>query len=272
MTNHKIEALRQALSADIQSRLDELEYFSEIDSTNRFLLDRPVPAPGRYRIALAEYQTAGRGRMGRAWSAPPKSSVCLSIAAAFREVPQHLPSLSLAIGVAVIEVLHAIGVNAAALKWPNDIFIGDAKLGGILIESRSSAKARAAVVIGLGMNLDFSGHDPDQIVPDRPWPIADLRQAIDSMPTKIELEGRLIDAICHALGQFESHGLAAFVDGWNRNDWLRGRQITVDAANRRVHGTAEGIDDDGALLLMTQQGRQRISSGSIVLPAPGAAT
>lgn len=272
MTNHRSEALRQVLDAATQSRLEDLEYFAEIDSTNRFLLYQPVPTPGNYRVALADYQTAGRGRLGRAWCSPPKASVCLSIAGAFREVPRHLPALSLAIGVSVVEVLHAIGVKDAALKWPNDIFVGHAKLGGILIETRAATQAKAAVVVGLGLNLDFSGHDPDAIAPDRPWPIADLRQCLDSVPAKIELEGKLTNAICHALAQFERDGLTSFVDGWNRSDWLRGRETTVDTANGRIQGMAEGIDEDGALLLMTGQGRQRIHSGSIVLPPPGAAT
>lgn len=272
MTNQRIETLRQALAAGTLSSLDELEYFVEIDSTNRFLLDQPVPTPGNFRVTLADYQTAGRGRLGRAWCSPPKASVCLSIACAFREVPRHFPALSLAIGVAVVELLHSIGVEDAALKWPNDIFVGDAKLGGILIETRAGAKASAAVVVGLGLNLDFSGYDPDTIAPDRPWPITHLRQCLVSVPAKLELEGKLIDAICHALAQFEAHGFSSFIDGWNRSDWLRGRETTVDTANGRIRGTAEGIDDDGALLLMTGQGRQRIHSGSIVLPPPGATT
>jgi BirA family biotin operon repressor/biotin-[acetyl-CoA-carboxylase] ligase len=73
------------------------------------------------------------------------------------------------------------------------------------------------------------------------------------------------------LQRFESQGLAPFVDGWNRSDWLRGRQTTVDTAAGPINGIAQGIDDGGALLLMTQQGRQRNHSGSVVLPMPGAA-
>lgn len=272
MTTENAEALRRSLSAGTASQLDELQYFDEIDSTNRFLLDRPAPAPGRFRIALADYQSAGRGRMGKTWSAPRGASISMSVSCAFRDVPEHFSSLSIAMGVAVADALLAIGARKLAVKWPNDIFAGDAKLGGILIETRGAAKANAAIVVGLGLNFDFAGHDPDGIAPDRPWPIADLRQCVDLIPEKLFLECKLIEGICDALRQFEAQGLAPFVDGWNRSDWLRGRQTTVDTASGPINGIAQGIDDGGALLLQTRQGQRRISSGSVMLPMPGAAT
>jgi BirA family biotin operon repressor/biotin-[acetyl-CoA-carboxylase] ligase len=270
MTTDHAAALRGLLPVGSKLRLEELQHFPEIDSTNRFLLDQPAPRPGRYRIALAEYQTAGRGRMGKVWRAPPGSSVCLSIACAFRSVPEHFSSLGLAVGVAVVDVLLAVGARKVAVKWPNDIFAGDAKLGGILIETRGATKANAAIVVGLGLNFDFAGHDPELIAPERPWPITDLRRSVDAMPEKIVVECRLIEGICDALQRFESNGLAPFVDGWNRSDWLRGRQTTVDTGSGPVSGIAQGIAGDGALLLRTRQGQRRVSSGSVLLPMPGA--
>jgi BirA family biotin operon repressor/biotin-[acetyl-CoA-carboxylase] ligase len=271
MTTDYAAALRDLLPVESGLRVEELQHFPLIDSTNRFLLDRPAPPPGRYRISLADYQSAGRGRMGKVWRAPAGSSVCLSIACAFRSVPEHFSSLGLAVGVAVVDVLLGAGTRKVAVKWPNDIFIGDAKLGGILIETRGAAKANSAIVVGLGLNFDFAGHDPDLVAPERPWPITDLRQSMDAMPEKIVLESRLIEGICDALQRFETNGLAPFVDGWNRSDWLRGRQTTVDTGSGPVSGIAQGIGNDGALLLHTQQGQRRVSSGSVVMPMPGAA-
>jgi BirA family biotin operon repressor/biotin-[acetyl-CoA-carboxylase] ligase len=266
MTTRKTDALRRSLSANTRSQIDELQLFAEIDSTNRYLLDQPVPAPGRFRVALADYQTAGRGRRGKTWRAPPSASICLSVSYAFREIPRHLPALSLAIGVAVVDVLLALGVNDAALKWPNDIFVNDAKLGGILIETRGATIAKSATVAGLGLNVDFSGQDTAAIAPDRPWPIVDLRQCVDALPSRNNLARDLVESICSALQRFDVYGLKAFMNGWNRSDWLRGRQTTVDTASGRISGMAEGIDDNGALLLMTPQGRRSVIFGSIVLP------
>jgi BirA family biotin operon repressor/biotin-[acetyl-CoA-carboxylase] ligase len=268
MTTAEAEAMRQSLGSATRSRVDGLAVFAKLDSTNRYLLDQPRPAPGRLNIALAEHQTAGRGRMGKVWSAPPSSSVCLSVAYTFCEPAGSLPSLSLAIGVAVVELLKEMGVANVALKWPNDLFVADAKLGGILIEARDPAGSNPTVVIGLGLNVDLSGFAHAEIAPDRAGPITDLRQCVAPLPSRTALARDLIDAIGAAVQRFDSQGFAAFAASWDHCDWLRGRQTIVDTGAGRITGVAAGVDADGALLLLTSQGSRAVPSGSVAVAMP----
>ena len=266
MTLPDAGTVRGALAPAARSQIDELEVFAEIDSTNQYLLDQAEPPTGRFRIALADYQTAGRGRRGNRWRAPPSSSICLSIAYSFRERPENLPSLSLVTGVAAVEALQAIGASDTALKWPNDIFSGDAKLGGILVETRCNS-SRQTVVIGLGINVDLGDVRHADIAPDRPGPITDLKHCIAVLPTRAALAGQLITGIVHAVQRFDAEGFSQFTDRWNRCDWLKGRQTIVETATGRISGSAEGVDGDGALLVMTREGCRPVISGSVILPA-----
>ena len=267
MTIPDAEALQSSLRPETLSGLELLQVLPEIDSTNRYLLDQPPPSPGCFHVVLADYQTAGRGRMGKVWRAQRSSSILLSIAYVFRSPPRTLPTLSLAVGVAIVEVLRELEVAAVALKWPNDILVDEAKLGGILIEARGAASANVLTVIGLGLNVDLAGASEKELAPDRSGPIIDLKHCAEDLPARVTVAALLIDAVCNALRRFDDQGFAAFRDGWNNCDWLRGRHTTVETASGRITGAADGVDEDGALLLMTRDGRRSVRSGSIVVSA-----
>lgn len=267
MTIPDAEALRSSLRPETLSGLELLQVLPEIDSTNRYLLDQPPPAPGFFHAVLADYQTAGRGRMGKVWRAPRSSSICLSFAYAFRTPPRTLPTLSLAVGVAIVDVLRELRVPDVALKWPNDIVVGEAKLGGILIEARGAGSANLLTVIGLGLNVDLAGATEKELAPDRSGPIIDLKRCVADLPGRATVAAMLIDTICKALHRFDDQGFAAFRNGWNNCDWLRGRHTTVETPSGRIAGAADGVDEDGALLLMTRDGRRSVRSGSIVMSA-----
>src|SRR6185436_7737129 len=117
------------------------------------LVSRPNPPPGSVDVQLAEFQTAGRGRRGRSWFAPPGGSVCLSLSWSFPEMPRDAGALGLAIGVCVLRALESLGVPNAQLKWPNDVLVADRKLGGILIELRAESAGPAHAVVGIGLNV-----------------------------------------------------------------------------------------------------------------------
>jgi BirA family biotin operon repressor/biotin-[acetyl-CoA-carboxylase] ligase len=102
LTTDSIAALT---SEESRARLEILEVFPEIESTNSYLLEQPCPPPGRYRVAIADYQTAGRGRMNRSWHSPPSSGLCMSMAFTFTNMPENFPSLSLAIGIGVAQTM-----------------------------------------------------------------------------------------------------------------------------------------------------------------------
>lgn len=131
--------IHEALSRSVRERISRLEVAWSLDSTNTELVRRPNPAHGQSEVLLAEFQSAGRGRRGRSWFAPPGGAVCLSLSWTFAEMPRDMGALGLAIGVCVLRALEPFDVRDARLKWPNDILFGDRKLGGILIELRAEA-------------------------------------------------------------------------------------------------------------------------------------
>src|SRR5690606_16684163 len=113
------------LEEDERASLEALEAFESIESTNTWLLWQPAPAAGRFRAAIADYQTHGRGRRGRRWIAPPGAAICLSLAGTFEQSPGNLPSLTLAMGVGVASALRTLGAADIRLKWPNDLVARD---------------------------------------------------------------------------------------------------------------------------------------------------
>ena len=159
--------VRQALQEFTAANLDRFDVFPTIDSTNTFLLGQPGPDAGRFQVAIADQQTAGRGRHDRRWLSPPGAGLSLSVAYTFTAMPGQLPALTLAIGVGVINALQELGVPNLALKWPNDIVAVDGKLGGILTEVQQSEDEGATVVTGIGINVHM--REPLDLGADSAW-------------------------------------------------------------------------------------------------------
>ena len=258
-------AIQRRLSVETIARLDDLEAFSSIASTNTHLLAQPPPAPGRFRVAIADHQTSGRGRHDRRWFSPPGSGLYLSLSYTFAAMPAQLPGLTLALGVGIITALARLGIDGVSLKWPNDIVARDGKLGGILTEVQSGSGDTVTVVTGIGLNINL----PERVDfgSESGWahrPV-DLNTIVDKPPGRELLAGSIIESLYAIFVQFEALGFNEFVDAWRRHDWLMDREITVDLPDTQITGVAAGVDEDGALLLDRPTGRTRIVSGSILM-------
>jgi len=262
-------AVRRVLTEPTKTKLDLLEAFTSIASTNTYLLSQKAPAPGRFRVAVADHQTSGRGRHSRRWASPPGSGLYLSLAYTFAKVPERLPALTLALGVGVAAALSVLGIGGVQLKWPNDIIANDGKLGGILTEAQSGAGTGVTVVTGVGLNVKLPAQG--DIGADAGWSqrAVDLRSVADELPAGDVLAGTVVEHVFGACVRFEALGFADFVDDWTRLDWLRGREVTVDITDRRAVGIAAGLDADGALLVDQGGEAVRVISGSIVSVGPG---
>jgi BirA family transcriptional regulator, biotin operon repressor / biotin---[acetyl-CoA-carboxylase] ligase len=251
------DAIRAALRQEAAGRLHRLEVLFEVDSTNTRLLGRPGPPAGFADATLAELQNAGRGRQGRRWIAPFGASLALSLGWTFRDALGIDSSLSLAVGVAVCRALGGLGARGIRLKWPNDVWFEDRKLGGVLVETRMGG-GTAHVVVGVGLNLHLSAASRRQIgtlagtltgpLVDTPGPAA-LDAACSSPLSRNALAAALLTELLSMLPLFERHGFAAFRDEWRSLDALRGRAARVLLAQDAVEGIARGVDEDGALLL-----------------------
>jgi BirA family biotin operon repressor/biotin-[acetyl-CoA-carboxylase] ligase len=250
------------VSKSLRARVRHLEVLWMVSSTNTVLLQRSGPPLGECDVALAEYQSAGRGRRGRTWLASPGAAVCLSLSWTFAQLPRDVGSLSLAIGVCVLRALYKLGVCELHLKWPNDVLLGGAKLGGILVELRAEASGPACAVIGIGLNVALSAPLMTQISATG-LTAADLTRIGMPRLSRNAIAAHIIDACVAGLLDFEREGLRAFMDEWRRADALRGRAVSVMNGDERTRGLARGIDATGALLVEAPQGLRKFVSGEV---------
>jgi len=257
------EVIRAVLAPATRTLLPDIRVFPVIDSTNAHLLQMAEANPVDPIVCLAECQRAGRGRRGRCWSSPFAANLYLSLLWRFAPPPAVLSGLSLVAGVAVARALEGLQVPDIRLKWPNDLFWRDRKLGGLLLESRFIGKT-AMVVIGLGLNVAMP--DTRETI-DQPW--VDLREAMGgTAPSRNRLAAAILDQLVMALPVMQYEGLAPLLDDWHRLDGFRGRQVVLQLPDgQRMTGIALGIDDTGALRLATERGEQRFAVGEVSLRA-----
>jgi BirA family transcriptional regulator, biotin operon repressor / biotin---[acetyl-CoA-carboxylase] ligase len=236
----------------------EVRVLERCTSTNALLLEHAVTGV----LLAAEEQTAGRGRRGRRWHAAPGTGVTFSLAQAVHRPLRELAGLALVAGVGVARSLRALGVTRVALKWPNDLVIDGAKLGGILVETRAKSSG-ALAVIGVGINCR---HDP--LLERR------LRRAVASLDRYIDVDrNRLIACtaatLLAALDTFEAHGLEPLRAEWEAMDAHAGERLRVRLADGRVlTGVARGLDADGALRLQTGSGLRAVRSARVLSARP----
>jgi BirA family biotin operon repressor/biotin-[acetyl-CoA-carboxylase] ligase len=260
------------LAEDHRPLLRRLELLFEVDSTNTRLLGAPPPPAGRADVCLSELQHAGRGRLGRRWVAPFGSGIAMSLGWTCSDVARTLPALSLGVGVAVARGLSRAGAEGITLKWPNDIWFRDGKVGGVLIELRAEAGGPAHVVIGVGINvsmpeaarLEIEAVEASETAP-KGGPVAAVADACREPPSRNLIAGAILDELLSMLVRYERFGFAAFRDAWTALDALNGRQAQVVIGGTTILGIARGVDLEGALLLETKDRMQRFVSGEASL-------
>lgn len=214
------------------------------DSTNeraKALADAGAP---HGTLVTADEQSAGRGRQGRVWSAPPCSAVLMSVV--LRELDERDALLPLAAAVAVCE---AVPLHAT-IKWPNDVWIDGRKLAGILVEGRPR-EGWAVLGIGLNVSVDVDGFPPE---------LRDTATSLlieDEAPPVEQVLHGIVDRLEHWLGEPPERVLEA----WRSRDALKGQRVRWAGGD----GTADGIDDSGALVVQTRNGRVTLDAGEVHL-------
>jgi BirA family biotin operon repressor/biotin-[acetyl-CoA-carboxylase] ligase len=241
--------------------LHQLEVLPEIDSTNRYLMARARAVTASVNACLAEYQSAGRGRQGRAWISPFGTNIYVSVSRRLDVGAEALQGLSLAAGVAVIRVLSSLGISEVKLKWPNDLVWRERKLGGLLVETVGEPAGPWYVVVGVGLNLSLPEASARLI--EQPW--IDLKSVVGERIGRNRLAGRLLFHLLRGLEEFSRHGFAAFRQEWERHDLVRDRLVTVFCAGSATEGRACGVDHTGALLLSVAGQIVRVLSGDVSL-------
>jgi BirA family biotin operon repressor/biotin-[acetyl-CoA-carboxylase] ligase len=247
----------QRLVSELQMSTLDLEIHRVTQSTNDVVMQRLVEGQSTAILCAAEMQTAGKGRRGRRWISPFGRNVYLTYGRFIGRQLSELGGLSLVVGMVVVDVLRAMGLERVGLKWPNDILLGGGKLGGILVELRASDAGGIGLVAGVGLNLALNVEESLSI--DQPW------SAISSqleMPRNILL-GALGGRIVNAIQAFEDVGFDSFAEKWSDYNLYAGQQVNVIRGSETISGIDSGVDQEGNLLLRTGAGLEVHNSGEV---------
>lgn len=253
MIRWQAEAIWEAVAPQLPGF--SVEVLPTVDSTNSELMRRARAGRTEPVLLVAEAQTAGRGRLGRGWTSSVGESLTFSLGLTL--APADWSGLSLAVGVSVAESLHP----RIGLKWPNDLWVGDRKLAGILIETASFGQGPQAAryaVVGVGINVALRVAEGFSTPPAA---LQELDPALDA-PTALR---RLAAPLVATLKAFETFGFAPFQARFNARDVLRDRPVVLSDGTA---GTAHGVGEAGALLVHTAAGMQAVTSSEVsVRPA-----
>lgn len=237
-----------------------VEVLPEIDSSNSELMRRCRAGQTDPILMVAERQTAGRGRLGRQWHSPPGSSLTFSLG--LQLSPADWGGLSLAVGTSLADSLARATGADIRLKWPNDLWLAQGKLAGILVETASAGNARY-VVVGVGINIRqpeagwTPPPSPAQALPAQaPAWLQDASRTMDA-PTAL---GTVAAALVADLQRFEQQGFAAFAKRFAQRDALAGREMRLSDGRQ---GLACGVAASGALRLQMDGRIEEVISGDV---------
>lgn len=254
-------ALNAAVSRIVAFRVD-LRWYASVTSTMDVASEAAHLGGPEGLTIVADEQTRGRGRRGRVWSSPPGAGLYVSFVLRppleSLESPV-LPLLTLAAGVAVRDALTEATGLAPVLKWPNDVMIGRRKLAGILAEGIAIGTPAQAVVLGIGINLAPAAHPPE--IADR---ATSIEVAVGEPPDRSRLLEELLVAVAEAYDRLRRGSADDILRAWRAAaPSADGTEVEWDGADGLRVGVTAGVDDDGALRVVTAQGLERITAGEV---------
>lgn len=237
-----------------------LECYAVIDSTNRRATEWARHDAPDGALVLAEEQTAGRGRLGRRWHAPPGSALLMSLVLHPCLEPAQAQRATMICSLGAVEAARLVAGPSVQVKWPNDLVIAGRKVGGILTELRAEGKALTHVVVGLGINVNLDASR----LPEVMVPATSLMAEAGGTVSRVALLCRLLEGI-------ESRYLA-MQEGWSPHEEWRahlstlGTAVCVGTPDDLIEGNAVDVDPDGALIVESRDGtRHRVLAGDVTL-------
>lgn len=247
---HQINLLNREV---IKQQISDVNIIVEpvINSTNQYMLER-IPSLRSGDTCLAEYQSAGRGRRGRQWVSPFGCNLYLSMYWKLDQGPAAAIGLSLVVGIVIAETLNKISQEKVKVKWPNDLYMNDKKLAGILVELTGKTGDAAHIIIGIGINIGMNKNNIESSnIITQEW--ASLRDEVKDIERN-ELSVNIIKALRESLVIFENEGLKPFLDRWFKLDNFLNRDVKLLIGNDIITGVERGINEQGALLLQKNNG------------------
>ena len=248
------------------TRFGDIRWFDTIDSTNRYLLDEARAAACEGTVAVADHQSAGRGRLGRTWVAPPGASLLLSVL--FRPpatVPvDSLHLLTASVALAAADACHETAGVEPELKWPNDLLLIGRKVAGVLAEADVdgvTGRVRA-VVVGVGLNVNWPAELPDDL---RSTAVA-LNHVTGRRVDRIALLGRFLQGLEHRYAVITSgdDGRRRVSSEYRRRCATLGLPVRIELADETFTGRAADISDEGHLLVDVGMCLRTVTAGDVV--------
>jgi len=250
----------KAQCATTQRIGNHIQCFNELDSSNREAMRQAESGANEGTVIIAEQQTAGRGRLGRTWHTMDKG-LAISIILRPPLPPEKVPQLSLLTAVALQQALSQYCADIR-IKWPNDLLIHGEKVSGILTEMRAEPGLVHAVIVGIGVNINR---------PAQGWP-KDISQAVTDLQShcckkisRLQCATAVLQSLDHWYDVYLKHGFAPIHKAWWQAHAASGQNVRVHDGKSYIEGIAQALDEDGALLLATQHGVQRIIAGELEL-------
>lgn len=240
----------------------KLHWVAEVDSTNRWAIDQAEQGEPAFTWFVADRQTQGRGRLGRAWLSPPGRNLYASVILRPSLASTEAPTVGLAMALAAVRALKACGANPQ-IKWPNDLQVAGKKVAGILCEARfepaAAPQSIACIVAGFGINVAMK---PGEFPPELSSTATSLH-AVGVATNREQVFAELASAVEAVMEQLAAVGFISLCDEWNAASALTGRFIEVLFGNESRQGTVLGIDRSGRLLLLTSSGLEPIVAGDV---------
>ncbi len=254
--------IAESLSRNARQVFKDVFCFSEIDSTNQFLLDLSDSGKAAYSsVCVAERQTAGRGRRGRRWISPFAKNIYCSVLLRFNKPLVELEGLSLVVGLSILKALEEMSYSNIQLKWPNDLLHENKKLAGILLEVRGDLTDFCDVVIGFGINVNMALEDAREI--DQAW--TDLSSISSSSLDRNFLVASILNNLAVDIDEFEHRGFVSFQARWNEKDAYLSKEVVIVAGKDRLEGISKGVSETGALILQLGSEDRLFHGGEVSL-------
>jgi BirA family transcriptional regulator, biotin operon repressor / biotin---[acetyl-CoA-carboxylase] ligase len=242
----------------------EIHWLDEADSTNSCVRDRAREGAPEGLVMVADYQTAGRGRLDRRWESPRAANLLASVLLRPRCEGTHVHLCTGAVALAAADACREVAGVEPVLKWPNDLLVGGSKLAGILAEAEFAGGALAAVVIGIGINVAWPGPEGAGGTC-----LDDLGGTAEPVDRRVLLE-RMLGALAARRPLLdEASGRAALADEVRRRCATLGQQVRVTLPGEELTGLAAAVDDAGHLVVQTASGPRTVTAGDVVHLRPG---
>ncbi|MFA5224718.1 MAG: biotin--[acetyl-CoA-carboxylase] ligase [Candidatus Omnitrophota bacterium] len=236
----------------------KIHYFDYLVSTMDLAMQLGIQSAANGTLVLAESQTKGRGRLGRNWFSPKYKGIYLSLILRPKIPPSASPVLTLLSAVSICEAVKKVGGLDAQIKWPNDIFINNKKIAGILTELNAEVDKVNFVVIGIGLNVN---NDKSALIAQA----TSLKEQLGQSISRVGLLQELLRRIESNYSLLEDRGSKVIIDKCRSFSLTLGRRVKIYCQDKHIEGAAIDIDQDGALLIRKDSGlMQKVFSGDVM--------